>query len=145
MSPVLLLADVVPESDAVAAAVEDVLVQARNSGVVVVHIRDNDQRHAHEVLDGEQVVTAPEPDAFTGTALAEVLPSQASLVLVGMWSEDGIRATALAALARGHDVTLVSAAHDEKILERVTQELTAAGGSVVDGVMFGEFAVEDGS
>jgi nicotinamidase-related amidase len=142
MSPVLLLVDVHRDAidEGVAAAIGDVLVQARNSGVDVVHVRDAGADLAHDALESEHVVDKQEPDAFAGTDLAEVLPADASLVLVGRHS---IRATALSALARGHDVTLVSAAHDEEDRQRVEDELAAAGVAIVDGVMFGEFAVGD--
>nr|BFE84199.1 hypothetical protein GCM10020093_068000 [Planobispora longispora] len=75
------------------------------------------------------------PNAFAGTSLAWLLPPAAPVVVAGMQSEWCVRETSLAALERGHTVTLVRGAHatydgDEPaadISRKVEEELTAAG------------------
>jgi nicotinamidase-related amidase len=162
MAPVLLLVDVqrnmllppepVPGAETVSKAIEDVLQQARAAGATVVHIRNNGTEAdpdapgtpgwelVHEVRDGEPVVDKHEPDAFEGTNLAEVVPSAAVVVVVGMQSDYCVRATSLSALRRGHQVTLVRGAHAtydggapaETISRQIEEELAAAGVTVAD-------------
>jgi nicotinamidase-related amidase len=164
MSSVLLLIDVqrnmllppepVPAADAVAAAIGDVLDRARAAGALVVHVRNNGGtgepdapdtpgwQLIHEVRVGERVVDKEEPDAFAGTDLADLLPAAAEVVVVGMQSDYCVRATSLAALRRGHQVTLVRGAHatydDEEpagtIAAQIETQLHAAGATVVDRV-----------
>gem|GEM_PF-323619 len=134
MTSVLLMVDVqrnmlqppspVPASAQVGAVIEDVLRRAREGGARVVHIRncgsgadDPDLpgtpgwELVHEVRPGEAVVDKRSPDAFDGTGLGELLPAPVELAVVGMQSEYCVRETALAALKRGHAVTLVTGAH----------------------------------
>jgi nicotinamidase-related amidase len=162
MTPILLLVDVqrnmllppepVPGAEAVGAAIEDVLARARSAGAVVVHVRNNGTdgdpdapgtpgwELIHDVRDGEHVVDKRQPDAFSGTDLSSLLPAAAPVVVAGMQSDFCIRETSLAALRRGHQVTLVSGAHATydgeapaaTISERVERELDAAGASIVD-------------
>jgi hypothetical protein len=118
MTSVLLLVDVqrnmlepptpVPAAAAVSTAIEDVLDRARAAGATVVHVRNDggpgapDARGTtgweliQEVREGEHVVDKDEPDSFAGTPLADLIPTPADLVLVGMQSEYCIRATSLA-------------------------------------------------
>ncbi|MFI5608914.1 isochorismatase family protein [Amycolatopsis sp. NPDC051903] len=160
MSPVLLLIDVqhnmlrppepVPAAEPVSAAIAAVLARARDAGAQVVHVRNNgsaDDPDApgtpgwaliHEVLPGEQVVDKTAPDSFAGTPLATVLPAGAPLVVAGLQSDFCVRATTLAALKRGHPVTLVTDAHatyDGEVpaaeeSARVSAELAEAGASL---------------
>jgi nicotinamidase-related amidase len=158
-SPVLLLVDVqrnmlqpptpVPGAPAVAAAIDDVLAAARTAGAAVVHIRNNGPAGepdepgtpgwelTHEPRPGEHIVDKWTPDAFQDTKLSELVPEDAHLVVVGMQSEFCVRETSLAALGRGHQVTLVRGAHatyDDGVAESVEAELTAAGVTVADPV-----------
>ena len=133
MTPVLLLIDVqnnmlrppepVPAAGTVAPAIAAVLARARAAGALVVHVRNNGTDDdpdvpgspgwalVHDVREGEHVVDKETPDSFDGTPLASLLPPSAPLVVAGMQSEFCVRATSLAALRRGHPVTLVSDAH----------------------------------
>lgn len=162
MASVLLLVDVqknmllppepVPDADSVAVAIEEVLERARSAGAVVVHIRNNGAEGdpdapgvpgwelVHQVRDGEHILDKVEPDAFADTALAELVPASAAVVVAGMQSEYCIRETSLSALRRGHRVALVHQAHAtydgeapaSMISRRVEEELGAAGVLVVD-------------
>ncbi|HEY7175386.1 MAG TPA: isochorismatase family protein, partial [Micromonosporaceae bacterium] len=49
--------------------------------------------------------------AYAGTDLATLIAPDAPVIVVGLQSEYCVRATSLAALKRGHAVTLVSGAH----------------------------------
>ncbi|GAA3143775.1 hypothetical protein GCM10010466_38500 [Planomonospora alba] len=157
MNQVLLLIDVqrnmleppapVPGARAVSEAIDVLLKRARAAGAPVVFVRNNGPEDepdapgtpgwelAREVLPGEQVVDKHLPDAFADTDLAWVLPPVASLVVAGMQSEWCVRETSLAAMARGHAVTLVQGAHAtydgdepaEVVSRRVEEELAAVG------------------
>lgn len=154
---VLLLVDVqrnmlkppapVPDAPAVTVSIEDVLARARAAGTVVVHIRntgdagDPDEpgtsgwELVNAVRSGEHVVDKPVQDAFDGTPLAGLVPDGAHVVVTGMQSEYCVRATSLAALRRGHRVTLVRGAHatyDDGVAAEVEAELAAAGVTVAD-------------
>lgn len=169
MSAVLLLVDVqtnmleppapVPAAASVAPKIEHLLESARAAGAAIVHIRNNggeDDPDApgtpgwelvHKVRTGEHVVDKHEPNAFVGTALAGLLPPGSSVVVAGMQSEYCVRETSLAALERGHSVTLVRGAHATynsdvpavATQERVEDELQAAGARVAhpDEALFG--------
>ncbi|HEY3866900.1 MAG TPA: isochorismatase family protein [Actinocrinis sp.] len=162
MTTVLLLIDVqnnmllppepVPDAAAVGPAIRGVLGRARERGATVVHIRnaggsgDPDEpgtsgwELVHEVRGGESVVDKDHPDAFQETDLADVIPPNAPLVLVGMQSEYCVRETALAALDRKHPVTLVRGAHAtypgdepaEVTSRQIEEELAKAGVKIVD-------------
>ncbi len=148
----------VPDAAAVTGRIRTVLDRARLAGATVVHIRNNGGpddpdspgsdgwQLANEVGPGEHVVDKHECDAFAGTSLADLLPASAHLVVVGMQSEFCIRETSLAALARGHRVSLVRGAHatydgDVPATEtsrQVEYELSRAGAELVavDAVQF---------
>jgi nicotinamidase-related amidase len=162
MTSVLLLVDVqknmleppepVPDADAVAGAIKDVLGRARSAGATVVHIRNNggaDDPDApgppgwelvHEVAPGEHVVDKDECDAFAGTGLAALVPEAATVIVAGMQSEFCIRETSLAALRRGHQVVLVCGAHAtydgetpaRAASQAIEAKLGTAGVSVID-------------
>jgi nicotinamidase-related amidase len=161
MSPVLLMIDVqrnmlqpplpVPAAQQVGAVIRDVLDQARAAGAQVVHVRNNGPDDApdapgsegwelvHEVRDGEHVVDKWVPDSFADTGLDKLLPAAAPVIVVGMQSEFCVQATCLAALAHGHQVTLVRDAHatyDDEVpaadaVRQVEDELRAAGVMVI--------------
>ena len=88
---------------------------------------------------GEPVVDKTVCDSFEGTDLAALLPADAALVVAGMQTDWCIRATTLAALQRGHRVTLAAGAHSTlpadrtvpAIITAVEQELAKAGAEVV--------------
>lgn len=113
----------VPDAEAVEAAVTELLTRARIAGVPVVHVRNNggtgdpDETGTpgweliHDVIGGEPIIDKNESDAFTGTQMSDVLPAGTRLVIAGMQSEYCVRATALSALRRGHQVVLASGAH----------------------------------
>jgi nicotinamidase-related amidase len=153
MDCVLLLIDVqrnmlepptpVPAADAVSARIDDLLGRARSAGSAIVHVRNNgagDDPDApgsagweltHQAEDGEPIVDKYETDAFAGTALADLIPATAAIVVAGMQSEYCIRATSLAALRRGHQVTLAAGAH-ATYDDGDASELGTAGVAVID-------------
>ncbi|MDT0446100.1 isochorismatase family protein [Streptomyces johnsoniae] len=136
MAPVLLLLDLSmtpsdpapapggPALSSVSAVIGDLLRRARTAGAVVIHVREAaagedtgaaEPPGGHEPLlrplDGEPVVHRTRPNAFAGSGLAGLVPVGAEVVVAGMHSESVVRATALAALDRGHRVVLVRGAH----------------------------------
>lgn len=161
MPTALLLVDVqrnmleppepVPDAAPVGDAVARVLEQARTADALVVHIRNNGEEGdpdlpgspgwelVHAVRPGEHTIDKHVPDAFSGTPLAELIPESSSLVVVGMQSEYCVLETSLAALGRGHRVTLVTDAHAtyhgdtpaQETSRRIEAELAAAGASLV--------------
>ncbi len=118
----------------------------------VIHIRNNggdgepdapgsDGWHlVHQPAGDEAVIDKTEPDAFAGSDLAELIDPGDRLIIAGMRSEHCVRVTALAALNRGHLVTVVTGAHAtydddrpaESISSDVDAELRAAGARVTD-------------
>lgn len=79
-------------------------------------------------MEGEGIVDKTQCDAFEGTPLAEQLRARdvGTLVVAGVQSDFCIRATALGALARGYEVTLVSDAHKAFALGGSPAEQSAA-------------------
>ncbi|RKN37915.1 isochorismatase family protein [Streptomyces hoynatensis] len=161
MSDALLLVDVqrnmlLPPAPVLGAArvgarLGRLLEAARAAKVPVFHVRncgpegEPDEPGAagwelvHEVRRGERVVDKGECDAFEGTALGELLPAGAELVVAGMQSEFCVRGTALGALRRGHRVALIRGAHatyDAAVPAAVEEELRAAGVLVADSARF---------
>ncbi|MBG0814676.1 isochorismatase family protein [Planomonospora sp. ID82291] len=139
-----------PDERSAADTIAVLLERARAAGAPVVFVRGDGSagdpgrsgtpggEPVHEALPGEHVIDGHAPDAFDGTDLAWVLPPVASVVVAGMRSERSVRETSLAALARGHAVTLVRGVRaacdgDEPaavVSRRVEEELTAAGAMV---------------
>jgi nicotinamidase-related amidase len=160
MTTALLLIDVqrnmfappepVANAEAVSAAIADLLARARAAGAPVVHVRNNGGEQdpdfpgtegwelAYEVRAGEPVVDKTVCDSFEGTDLARLLPADTALVVAGMQTDWCIRATTLAALQRGHRVTLAAGAHstlpDDRtvpaIVAAVERELAGAGAEI---------------
>jgi nicotinamidase-related amidase len=160
--PTLLLVDVqknmldapapVPHAGPVGSAIETCLARARQAGWTVAHIRNNGGdgdpdapdtpgwELVHPVHDREHVVDKHECDAFSGTALGELIPPATTVTLVGMQSEYCVRETALAALNRGHTVRLVRGAHATydgdrpaaEISARIERELAEAGVELIE-------------
>jgi nicotinamidase-related amidase len=150
-------AEPVPDAAAVSATIAETLAGARAAGATVVHIRNNggaDDPDApgtpgwelvHEVAPGEHVIDKFATDAFTGTALSDLLPANSDIVVVGMQSEFCVRATSLSAVRRGHQVSLVRGGHATydgpvpaaQTAREIEQELTDAGVSIVDRPSFG--------
>lgn len=132
---VLLLVDVqinmfaepggVPAASNVRRNIELVLKHARGSPTppLIIHVRNNgdvgdpDQPEtagwqlALPTLPNEPIIDKLKNNAFAGTALGELVPPTADLVVVGMQSDFCIRATCSAALGRGNNVLLVEGAH----------------------------------
>ena len=162
MTTVLLLIDLqrnmleppdpVADAPTVAEAATGLLSRARAAGARVVHVRNNGTHDdpdlpgtpgwelVHEQRPGEPVVDKTAPDSFHETRLGELLPEPVALVVAGLASDFCVRATALAALARGHQVTLAAGAHSThpdgdrpaaEIAAEVEQELAAKGVAVV--------------
>jgi nicotinamidase-related amidase len=141
----------VPAAGPVGEAIADVLGRARAAGALVVHVRNNGPEGSpdapgspgwalvHDVREGEHVVDKWSPDSFEGTELDKLLPPGTTLVVVGMQSEYCVRATSLAALSSGHQVTVVRDAHatyDDGVpaaqtARRVEDEMRAAGALVI--------------
>jgi nicotinamidase-related amidase len=109
--------------EAAAAAGSRVLAWARGQGHRVVHVQHadpdpeatflaagSDGARIHPLLaplDGEDVVTKAEPNAFVGTDLADRLDGVERLVVLGMMSSMCVDATVRAAADQGLSVTVV--------------------------------------
>ena len=63
------------------------------------------------VRENELVIDKMKNNAFAGTDLADVIPPDAEIVVVGFQTDFSIRATCTAALARGNEVVLIRGAH----------------------------------
>jgi nicotinamidase-related amidase len=143
----------VPDAPAVGPKIAAILDQARRSGAMVIHVRNNggqDDPDApgttgweliHDVAGHEAVVDKRAPNAFAGTELGSLLAGACDIVIVGMQSEYCVRETSLAALQRGLAVSLVRGAHatygDGKrtaaeIAAATEKELVQAGARILD-------------
>ncbi|KZT06076.1 uncharacterized protein LAESUDRAFT_631245, partial [Laetiporus sulphureus 93-53] len=89
------------------------IVHVRNAG----HSGEPDEPHTpgwqlvHMPHLNEPVLDKRKNNAFAGTALAEHVPPDAELVVVGLQSDFCVRATCSAALGRGNEVLLIRGAH----------------------------------
>ncbi|KAA1467263.1 Isochorismatase hydrolase [Dentipellis sp. KUC8613] len=115
----------VPEAEAVKANIQCILAAARNATPppLIVHVRNcGDVGESDEPgtagwelvwppLPGEPVIDKHKNNAFAGTRLAELIPTDAEIVVVGLQSDFCIRATCSAALGRGNEVLLIRGAH----------------------------------
>lgn len=148
----LLPPEPVPDAATVGPAIERVLTRAREAGAQVVHIRniggpgepDEPGTPGFELVyppqAGEPVLDKTTADSFASTDLADRIPRDATVVLVGMASDFCVQATAMGALGLGHRVTLVRGAHATydgtepaaDLAKRVEAELAEAGVEVVE-------------
>ena len=133
--------------------VDGLLERARAVGAGVVHVRNNGAEEEldfpgtpgwelyHVPVDGEAIVDKEGVDAFVETNLAELIPAGSALVVAGLASDYCVRATALSALGRGHEVWLVRGAHGayeadgksgEAIEKEIEHELRVAGALIVE-------------
>ncbi len=149
----LLAPQPVPDAPAVGSEIARILEQARSSGAMVVHVRNNGAEDdpdapgttgwelVHEVTESEAVIDKSTPDSFAGTGLGSLLADARALVIVGMQSEYCVRETSLAALGQGFTVLLPRGAHatygDSKrsateIAAAVEDELAQAGARILD-------------
>ncbi|TFY66598.1 hypothetical protein EVG20_g4489 [Dentipellis fragilis] len=99
----------VPEAEAVKANIQCILAAARDA------TPPPPDRARWELvwppLPGEPVIDKHKNNAFAGTRLAELIPNDAEIVVVGLQSDFCIRATCSAALGRGNEVLLIRGAH----------------------------------
>jgi nicotinamidase-related amidase len=107
--------------------INDLLRRAREAGTAIVFIQHGEADDpelapgspgwqlagALDRLDTDTVVPKSYRDSFADTGLAEELSKSGAqrLVLTGAQSDFCVQTTALSALVRGYDVTLVSDAH----------------------------------
>jgi nicotinamidase-related amidase len=107
--------------------INDLLRRARQAGAAVVFIQHEDADDPEmtagssgweiagtlDRLDEDTVVAKTYRDSFAGTDLEAALAESGTrrLVLTGAQSDFCVQTTALSALLRGYDVTLVSDAH----------------------------------
>jgi nicotinamidase-related amidase len=106
----------VRDAPAVGSKIARILEQARSSGAMVVHVRNNggeDDPDApgtmgwelvHDSAGSEAVIDKRTPNSFAGTKLGSLLADARDLVIVGMQSEYCVRETSLAALEQGFTV-----------------------------------------
>jgi nicotinamidase-related amidase len=122
--------------------INDLLCRARRAGAAVVFIQHEDASDAEmapgsagwrladslERLEDDIVVAKRYRDSFAGTELGEVLAGVGArrVVVTGAQSDFCVQTTALSALFRGFDLTLVSDAH------------TATSTAVTDGEIAAE-------
>ena len=162
MTSALLLIDVqrnmllppepVPDATAVHGALAELLARARSAGSVIVHVRNTGDpavgdpdapgtpgwELVFDPLPEEHVIDKLTTDSFAGTGLDRLLPPESPLVVAGMQSDYCVRATSLAAIARGHAVELAGGAHATypdgqpagDISAAVELELAAAGAAI---------------
>ncbi|KIK60142.1 hypothetical protein GYMLUDRAFT_168163 [Collybiopsis luxurians FD-317 M1] len=153
----------VPSAPTLRGNIETVLNAARGAKPppVIVHVRnagdvgDPDEVGSsgwelmfEPVLGAGYVVDKVKNNAFSGTRLGELVPVDAEVVVVGVGSDFGIRATCSVALDRGNAVILIRGAHGTydrlevlygggvtpavKVEEEVEDELEEAGVAVLD-------------
>ncbi|KAF9448487.1 Isochorismatase hydrolase [Macrolepiota fuliginosa MF-IS2] len=99
-------------------------------------------------LPSEIVVDKRKNNAFAGTDLADYIPNNAEITMVGFQTDFSIRATCSAALGRGNEVLLVRGAHKtyprievlhgggvteaEKVEAEIEAELSEAGAHMLE-------------
>ena len=88
-----------------------------------MHVRNNgdvgepDEPHSSgwelifPALPGEITIDKRKNNAFAGTPLANIVASDAEIVVAGFQTDYSIRATCSAALGRGNEVILIKGAH----------------------------------
>jgi nicotinamidase-related amidase len=115
----------VPASEAVRKNIAHILEQARKAcpPPLIIHVRNTgdagepDEPNSSgwqlifQPLPHEPVVDKLKNNAFTSTNLADLVPSDAEIVVVGFQMDYSIRATCSAALGRGNEVLLIRGAH----------------------------------
>ncbi|GLB44727.1 putative isochorismatase family protein [Lyophyllum shimeji] len=115
----------VPASKSVKVNLERILAHARKARPqpLIVHVRNTgdvgepDEPHTA----GWQLIFPPQPEetvidkrknnAFAGTDLGDIIPSDAEIVVAGFQTDFSIRATCSDALKRGNEVLLIRGAH----------------------------------
>lgn len=122
-----------PNVDEVLAHINDLIGRGRVAGCPVIFIQHDDPDDpemaagsagwqlspALDRLDTDTVMPKIYRDAFSGTDLDDLLTRTGSgrLVLMGVHSDFCVMTTALSAIQRGYDVTLVSDAHTAQTAE----------------------------
>ncbi|KAG1735343.1 Isochorismatase-like protein [Suillus paluster] len=115
----------VPSAETVLRNIEYILDRARSAKQPprIIHIRnsgepgDSDTPNSpgwqlvFPTLEHEFVIDKFKNNAFSGTKLADLIPRDAELIVVGMQSDYCVRATCSAALDRGNTVILIKDAH----------------------------------
>jgi nicotinamidase-related amidase len=115
----------VPSSETVYQNIEHILDRARSAKQPprIIHIRNSGEPGDPDApnspgwqlvlptLEHEFVIDKLKNNAFAGTKLAELIPRDAELIIVGMQSDYCVRATCSAALGRGNTVILIKEAH----------------------------------
>ena len=115
----------VHSSEQICMNVSRILSQARSAKPppLIIHVRNTGDKLDPDEPNtpGWQLVFPPLPhepvidklknNAFAGTNLGDLIPSDAEIVVVGMQTDYCIRATCSAALGRGNEVLLIKGAH----------------------------------
>jgi nicotinamidase-related amidase len=115
----------VHSSELIRTNVSRILLQARSAKPppLIIHVRNTGDKLDPDEPNtpGWQLVFPPLPhepvidklknNAFAGTMLGDLIPSDAEIVVVGMQTDYCIRATCSAALGRGNEVLLIKGAH----------------------------------
>ncbi|KAG0705787.1 Isochorismatase-like protein [Suillus ampliporus] len=115
----------VPSSETVLQNIEYILDRARSAKQPprIIHIRNSGEpgepdapnspgwQLVFPTLEHEFVIDKLKNNAFSGTKLADLIPRDAELIIVGMQSDYCVRATCSAALDRGNTVILIKGAH----------------------------------
>lgn len=153
----------VPGSGAIRQNVLRILEQARSAHPppLIIHVRNTGDRGEPDEKDsdGWELITPPllpseividkrKNNAFAETQLGEKIPKDAEIVIVGFQTDFAVKATALAATARGNEVLLIRGAHGtgngievlhgggikpaSRIVQEVETELEDAGVHVME-------------
>lgn len=115
----------VPAAHSVRQNIQSVLSRARSekNPPRIIHVRNNgepsepDEPHTpgwqlyFTPLPHEPVVDKKKNNAFAGTQLGDLIPTNAEVIVIGMQSDYCVRATCSAALGRGNEVILIRGAH----------------------------------
>ncbi|KAI9457049.1 Isochorismatase-like protein [Boletus coccyginus] len=115
----------VPAAHSVRQNIQSILSKARSERHPprIIHVRNNGEPSDPDApntlgwqlffppLPHEPIVDKRKNNAFAGTQLGDLIPTNAEVIIVGMQSDYCVRATCSAALYRGNEVILIRGAH----------------------------------
>lgn len=99
------------------------LARAACPSPIIIHVRNRGDKGEPDepgapgwhlefpVLPDEHILDKTKNNAFAGTALSQLIPTDAVIIVTGMLSDYAVRSTCSAALDRGNKVVLIRGAH----------------------------------